>query len=59
MPPQTSIRHKAEARRSVADYIDRYNRIRRHSSCDMKSPVDYEAILAARATQEGQEAEAA
>ncbi|MDQ4132147.1 MAG: integrase core domain-containing protein [Actinomycetota bacterium] len=38
---------KAEARRAVAGYIDRYNRIRRHSSCQMKSPVDYEAILAA------------
>jgi transposase InsO family protein len=30
---------KAEARRAVARYIDRYNRIRRHSSCEMKSPT--------------------
>jgi transposase InsO family protein len=40
---------KAEARRVVAAFIDRYNRTRRHSSCEMKSPMDYEAILAARA----------
>ena len=39
---------KAEARTAVAGYIDRYNRIRRHSSCQMNSPIDYEAILAAR-----------
>jgi putative transposase len=50
---------KAEARRVVARYIDRYNRIRRHSSCEMNSPVDYEAILAARAPQEAPDEEAA
>ncbi|MCA1693158.1 MAG: IS3 family transposase [Actinobacteria bacterium] len=50
---------KAEARRAVASYIDRYNRIRRHSSCEMKSPIDYEAILAARAAQEAHDEEAA
>ncbi len=50
---------KAEARWTVAGYIDRYNRIRRHSSCEMKSPVDYEAILAARAAQEARDQEAA
>ena len=38
---------KAAARREVARFIDRYNRVRRHSTRDMKSPVDYEAILAA------------
>jgi putative transposase len=43
---------KAEARRVIARYIDRYNRIRRHSACEMKSPVDYEAILAAQTTQD-------
>lgn len=42
---------KSDARRAVARYIDRYNRIRRHSSCEMHSPVDYEAILARRATE--------
>jgi hypothetical protein len=35
----------------VAAYIDRYNRTRRHSSCEMHSPIDYEAILAARGTE--------
>jgi transposase InsO family protein len=35
----------------VAAYIDRYNRTRRHSSCDMNSPIEFEAILAARATE--------
>jgi putative transposase len=40
---------KEQARREVAAYIDRYNRTRRHSSCEMKSPIDYEAILAERA----------
>lgn len=50
---------KAEARRAVAAYIDRYNRIRRHSSCEMKSPVDYEAILAERAVDQSGKEEAA
>ena len=50
---------KAEARRAVANYIDRYNRIRRHSSCEMKSPVDYEAILADRAAHQPRDEEAA
>jgi transposase InsO family protein len=39
---------RAEARVAVAGYIDRYNRTRRHSSCEMRSPIDYEAILATR-----------
>jgi putative transposase len=43
---------KAEARREVARYIDRYNTTRRHSSCEMHSPVDYEQILAARVAKE-------
>lgn len=43
---------KAEARREVAAFIDRYNNRRRHSSCEMKPPVVYEAILANRATQD-------
>ncbi|MGH9918810.1 MAG: IS3 family transposase [Nitrososphaerales archaeon] len=42
---------KAEARREVARYIDRYNTTRRHSSCEMHSPVAYEQILAARAAE--------
>lgn len=47
---------KAGARKEVARWIDRYNRVRRHSSCEMRSPVDYEAILAARAAEEAQAA---
>jgi putative transposase len=43
---------KAEARRAVAGFIDRYNRSRRHSWCEMKSPIEFEAILAARAAEE-------
>jgi transposase InsO family protein len=39
---------RAEARREVAAYMDRYNTTRRHSSCEMRSPVDFEAILASR-----------
>jgi transposase InsO family protein len=50
---------KAVARREVARFIDRYNRVRRHSSCEMHSPVDYEAILAARAAHDDDTAEAA
>jgi putative transposase len=48
----------AEARTAVAAYIDRYNRVRRHSSCEMSSPVDYETILGARVleTRSGEEA---
>jgi putative transposase len=42
---------KAQARAAVANYIDRYNRIRRHSSCQMNSPLDYEAILTAPAVE--------
>jgi transposase InsO family protein len=47
---------KAEARREVARYIDRYNTTRRHSACELNSPVDYEQILAARAAAEGEAA---
>ena len=50
---------KAEARQAIAAYIDRYNRTRRHSSCEMKSPVDYEAVLAARMPQAALHEEAA
>jgi transposase InsO family protein len=49
---------RAGARVAVAAYIDRYNRVRRHSSCEMNSPIRYEAILAARgaAPIDGEEA---
>ena len=42
---------RADARAAVAGYIDRYNRTRRHSSCEMNSPVEFEAILAVRVTE--------
>jgi hypothetical protein len=44
-------RIRAEARAAVASYIDRYNPTRRHRACEMKSPIDYETILATRATE--------
>jgi transposase InsO family protein len=37
---------KDHARREVARFIDTYNHRRRHSSCDMLSPVAYEQLLA-------------
>jgi putative transposase len=43
---------KAEARRVVARYIDTYNTTRRHSSCGMRSPAEYERILAERTARE-------
>jgi putative transposase len=42
---------KAEARREVARFIDHYNRVRRHSFCEMRSPVDYEQLLTQRAAR--------
>jgi transposase InsO family protein len=50
---------KTEARTAVASFIDHYNRVRRHSSCEMKSPIAYEAILAAQATETAPTKEAA
>ena len=44
---------------AVAGYIDRYNRTRRHSSCEMHSPIEYEAILAARGAAPADAEEAA
>jgi transposase InsO family protein len=39
---RTTFRTKQEARRRVAEWIDNYNRRRRHSACGMTSPIDYE-----------------
>jgi putative transposase len=36
---------KAEARASVVAWIDEYNRVRRHSGCNMQSPIDREIEL--------------
>ena len=38
---------KAQARARVAAWIEDYNTNRRHSACQMMSPVDYEKALAA------------
>jgi putative transposase len=35
---------KAFARRRIIDWIDRYNRERRHSHCGLKSPLTYEKL---------------
>ena len=40
---------KDQARRAVAGFIDVYNTRRRHSSCQMLTPIAYEALLAERA----------
>jgi Integrase core domain len=50
---------KQAARQEIARFIDWYNRIRRHSSFAIKSPVEFEAILAARAAETGREEKAA
>lgn len=39
---------KTQARHEVAGFIDNYNNQRRHSSCDMMTPVAYEDVLADR-----------
>jgi putative transposase len=55
----TPLATKLSARREVSRFIDWYNRIRRHSSCEMQPPVAYEAMLIARAAQADTEEEAA
>ncbi|MCC6224776.1 MAG: IS3 family transposase [Microthrixaceae bacterium] len=50
---------KDQARRAVATFIDNYNNRRRHSSAEMLPPVRYEQVLAARAAEADNEAEAA
>jgi transposase InsO family protein len=47
----TPLATKHDARREAAQFIDCYNRARRHSACDMRSPIDYEVLLAARAVE--------
>jgi transposase InsO family protein len=42
---------KDQARREIARFIDAYNHRRRHSSCEMLSPVAYEQLLAQRAVE--------
>ena len=42
---------KEQARREIAVWIDRYNRVRRHSTIGMRSPVDYELAALGTATE--------
>jgi transposase InsO family protein len=48
-----------QAAHDIIRYIDCYNRTRRHSSCVMKPPIAFEAILAARAAEANPDEEAA
>ena len=50
---------KQAARRAIAWFIDWYNRVRRHSSCELKPPIEFEAILAARTVETVDEEQAA
>ncbi len=47
---------KAQARRRVAAWIEEYNHDRRHSSLAMRSPIEFEYDLAARADRSKQDA---
>jgi transposase InsO family protein len=38
---------RAQARAQVSAWIEDYNTRRRHSACQMMSPIDYEKVLAA------------
>jgi transposase InsO family protein len=55
----TPLTTKQAARQEVARFIDWYNRVRRHSSCEMKPPTEFEAILASRAAETVDEERAA
>jgi len=50
---------KDQARREVARFIDAYNHRRRHSSCEMLTPVAYEQVVAERAAEAAREDRAA
>ncbi|MGH9230838.1 MAG: IS3 family transposase [Acidimicrobiales bacterium] len=50
---------KDQARREVAAFIDAYNHRRRHSSCEMLSPVAYEQMLDERAAEAARQSRAA
>jgi putative transposase len=48
-----------QAQREVARFIDAYNHRRRHSSCEMLTPVAYEQLLAERAAETTEPGQAA
>lgn len=50
---------KEQARREVATFIDNYNHRRRHSSCEMMTPVAYEQVLDQRAAEQARKERAA
>lgn len=50
---------KDQARREVARFIDAYNHQRRHSSCEMLTPVAYEQVVAERAAEAARQDRAA
>jgi putative transposase len=55
----TPLATKHDARLEIARFIHWYNRARRHSACGMRSPIDYEALLAARAVESADKPDAA
>jgi putative transposase len=50
---------KDQARREVAAFIDNYNHLRRHSSCEMMPPVVYEQVIEQRAADQAPKERAA
>lgn len=57
VPP--AFRHQRTGPSGDRRYIDRYNNRRRHSSCEMMSPVAYEQVLADREARQADPAKAA
>ena len=47
---RVALPSKDLARRRIIDWIDRYNRTRRHSHCGLKSPITYERLHTPTAT---------
>jgi len=47
---RTVLATRAGARRRITTWIDRYNRIRRHSHCGLKAPITYEKLTTPAAT---------
>jgi putative transposase len=50
---RTHFETRAEARRAIAEFIERYNTRRRHSACGRRSPIDYEHTYASEHTRDG------
>jgi hypothetical protein len=41
---RTALATRHLARRRIVAWIDRYNRIRRHSHCGLQAPITYETL---------------